>query len=372
MLNALDRYIFREISLTWFAVTVVLLVIMIANVLARILSKVTEGLLAADVLFILVGLKVINLLVTLIPLGLYLGVLLAFGRLYRDSEMSAIAACGAGLKALYRPVILNGLIGVVLIALLTFWASPWAARYEQGITERAADQSVTSLLSAGRFVEILGGNAVVFTESLSDDKQEFRQVFVHRDLDDQGSFEIETAESAVYQRDEDTDSEFIVFVDGVSITGQAGGDSYQRTRFSRHGIRLPNDERATGALENSAKTFTELWRSGDQQSAAEIQWRISIPLAAMLLALLAVPLSHSSPRQGRYSKIALAILIYVPYANLLVLSRKWLAAGTIPPIVGLWWVHLLFFCLIAFLTIRRYGFNWFFGRPAAITGASDR
>ena len=88
MLGVLDKYILREISLTWFAVTVVLLVIMVANVLARILSKVTEGALPADALFILVGLKVINLLVTLIPLGLYLGVLLAFGRLYRDSEMS--------------------------------------------------------------------------------------------------------------------------------------------------------------------------------------------------------------------------------------------------------------------------------------------
>ncbi|OED35345.1 LPS export ABC transporter permease LptF [Chromatiales bacterium (ex Bugula neritina AB1)] len=367
MLKALDRYIFREISITWFAVTVVLLVIMVANVLARILSKVTEGLISADVLFMLVGLKVINLLVTLIPLGLYLGVLLAFGRLYRDSEMSAIAACGTGLKALYRPVIVNGLIGVILISVLTFWASPWAARFEQRITERAADQSVTSLLSAGRFVEILGGSAVVFTESLSADKNEFQQVFVHRDLDDEGSFEVETARSAIYQRDEDTDSEFIVFVDGESITSQAGGSSYQRTRFSRHGIRLPDNKREMAALENSAKTFTELWQSDDQQSKAEIQWRVSIPLAAMLLALLAVPLSHTSPRQGRYSKIAVAILIYVPYANLLVLSRKWLAAGTIPPVVGLWWVHILFFFLIVFFTIRRYGFSWFFYRSAVTT-----
>lgn len=364
MLGVLDRYILREISLTWFAVTVVLLVIMVANVLARILSKVTEGSLPADALLVLVGLKVINLLVTLIPLGLYLGVLLAFGRLYRDSEMSAIAACGAGLKSLYRPVLINGLIGVLLITLLTFWASPWAARFEQTLTEKIAGQSIASLLGAGRFVEILDGNAVVYTESLSADKNTFNQVFVHRDLED-GAFEVETAKSAVYQRD-DENNEYIVFVDGVTVIGRPGGQSYQRTTFERHGVRLPGRQQSTAALENSAKTFSELWRDDSNQSSAEIQWRISIPLAALLLAFLAIPLSHTSPRQGRYSKIALAILIYVPYANLLVLSRKWVAAGTIPPIVGLWWVHLLFIGVIVYFTVRRYGVDWVLGRSKGI------
>jgi len=182
-MRTLDRYIFKEISTSWFAVTVVLLVIMVANVLARLLSKVTDGILPADVLFLLVGVKVIDLLVTLIPLGLYLGVLLAFGRLYRDSEMSAIAACGTGLGALYRPAVVNGFIGMFLISVITFWASPWAARYETQLTEKIATQSIGSLLDAGRFIEILNGTAVVFTESLSADKEQFNRVFVHRDLE---------------------------------------------------------------------------------------------------------------------------------------------------------------------------------------------
>jgi len=364
-MKTLDRYIFKEISTSWFAVTVVLLVIMVANVLARILSKVTDGSLPADALFLLVGVKVINLLVTLIPLGLYLGVLLAFGRLYRDSEMSAIAACGTGLGALYRPAVMNGVIGMLLITLLTFWASPWAARYETRLTEKIASQSIGSALDAGRFVEILNGGAVVFTESLSNGKEQFNQVFVHRDLED-GSFEVETAEYAIYQRDEQTDEEFIVFVDGVSTIAKPGADSYQQTRFARHGVRIPRDEQVSRGLENSAKSLTELLGSDDLHSKAELQWRFSIPLAALLLALLAIPLSYTSPRQGRYSKIAVAILIYVPYANLLVLSRKWVAAGTIPPWVGLMWVHLLVIALILFLTIRRYGVGWLPGNRSSV------
>lgn len=372
-MRTLDRYIFKEISLSWIAVTVVLLVIMVANVLARILSKVTDGSLPADALFLLVGVKVVNLLVTLIPLGLYLGILLAFGRLYRDSEMSAIAACGTGLGALYRPTVANGVIGMLLITLLTFWASPWAARYERQVTEKIAAQSVVSLLDAGRFVEILNGGAVVFTETLSEGKEQFNKVFVHRDLED-GAFEVETAEYAIYQRDEETNEEFIVFVNGVSTISKPGADSYQQTRFERHGVRIPRNEQDSRALENSAKSFSELISSDDLRSKAELQWRFSIPVAALLLALLAIPLSYTSPRQGRYSKIAIAILIYVPYANLLVLSRKWVAAGTIPPWVGLVWVHLLVIVLILFLTIRRYGTGWLFGyrhKVAASTAATS-
>ncbi len=360
MLGVLDRYIFREISLTWLAVTIVLLVIMVANVLARILSRVTEGRLPADALLVLLGLQVVNLLVTLVPLGLYLGVLLAFGRLYRDNEMAASAACGAGLKSLYKPVLLNGLIGVILITALTFWVSPWAARLERQVTEKVASQSVSSVLGAGRFVEILDGSAVVYTESHSTADNEFRQVFVHRTLEE-GAFEVETAESAVYQRDQDN-NEYIVFRDGVTMIASADGQSYQRTEFARHGVRLPGKQQTGVSVENSAKSLTQLWRDGTNPSIAEIQWRISIPLAALLLALLAVPLSHTSPRQGRYSKIVLAILIYVPYANLLVLSRKWTAAGKVPALVGVWWVHALFLCVILFFTVRRYGLAWITGR----------
>lgn len=357
MTGVLDRYISREISLTWAAVTVVLLVIMVANVLARILSRVTEGRLPADALLVLLGLKVINLLVTLVPLGLYLGILLAFGRLYRDNEMAASAACGAGLGSLYRPVLYNGFIGVLLIAALTFWASPWAATLERQVTDRIASQSVSSVLGAGKFVEILDGSAVVYTESLSQTQGQFNQVFVHRTLND-GSFEVETAESANYRRDVDG-NEFIVFNNGVTIIADAEGESYQRTEFARHGIRLPGRAEAASSVEISARSLRDLWQDSSSQSIAEIQWRFSIPLAALLLALLAVPLSHTSPRQGRYSKIVLAILIYVPYANLLVLSRKWTAAGKISPLIGVWWVHLLFIAVVMFFTWRRYGVSWF-------------
>jgi len=367
-MKTLERYIFKEITITSIAVTVVLLVIMVANVLARILSKVTDGSLPANALFMLVGVKAVNLLETLIPLGLYLGVLLAFGRLYRDSEMSAVSACGTGLGALYRPAMWSGVLGGLLITLLTLWVSPWAARFEQRVTDDVASQSIGGLLDEGRFVEILDGRAVVFAETKSEGGEQFNKVFVHRDLED-GGFEVEIAEHATYQRDLESEEEFIVFTDGASTVGKAGADSFQRTTFGRHGVRLERPAQSTKSLEISAKTITQLLASDDLQSKAELQWRFSIPLAALLLALLAIPLSYATPRQGRYSKIAIAILIYVPYANLLVLGRKWIAAGTVPPWMGLLWVHAIVVILIIVLTIKRYGTSWLPGNSSGMAAS---
>jgi len=112
-------------------------------------------------------------------------------------------------------------------------------------------------------------------------------------------------------------------------------------------------------LQRRSKTLKQLLASDDLVDLAEVQWRISIPLAALLLALLAVPLSYTSPREGRFGKIAIAILIYIPYANLLVLARKWIANGSISPWVGLWPVHFAVLALIIYLLIKRVGWDWF-------------
>ena len=134
-MRILDRYLMKEMLVTFAAVLIVLLVIMIGNVLARSLSSVTDGAITPDTLLVLVGVKSVSLLVTLIPLGLYLGILLAHGRFYRDNEMAVMHACGIGWKDLLRPTAIVGLIGVVLITTLTIFASPWAARYEQTLKQ---------------------------------------------------------------------------------------------------------------------------------------------------------------------------------------------------------------------------------------------
>lgn len=343
--------------ITWSAVTSVLLVIMIGNVLARSLGRVTDGVIAPDALLSLVAVKSISLLVTLIPLGLYLGVLLAHGRFYRDNEMSVMQACGVGWKDLFRPTAFVGLVGVCLIAILTIFATPWAARYEQTLKQELQERSGLGFLTPGRFIESKDGKNVFFTQDISSTNTQFEKVFMYRRQSD-GTPAVDTARIASYQVDRASGNEYLVFSDGQTVVGVPGEAASTVTTFKRQGILRPRDDAEEPEVRSKGKTVTQLLSSSELVDKAEFQWRISIPLAALLLALLAVPLSYTSPREGRFSKMAIAILLYIPYANLLVLARKWITAGTIPSWIGLWPVHLLFVVLIFWLLSKRVGLGW--------------
>ncbi|NND90983.1 MAG: LPS export ABC transporter permease LptF [Granulosicoccus sp.] len=356
-MRILDRYLMKEMLITWLAVLIVLLVIMIGNVLGRSLSSVSDGAIQADLLLVLVGVKSISLLVTLIPLGLYLGIMLAHGRFYRDNEMSVMQACGVGWIDLLRPTAVIGVMGVIMISILTVFASPWAARYEQQLKQTIRDQSALSLVTPGKFVESSDGSTVFFAHQSNPERTQFNDVFMYRQKGD-GVPAVDSARIASYQLDPDTGDEYLIFTDGQTSVGSPGDKEFTITDFKRQGVLRPREESEEPRLIVKGKSLSELWGTGDSADQAELQWRVSIPLAALLLALLAVPLSYTSPREGRFGKIAVAILIYIPYANLLVLMRKWIAAGVLPAWIGLWPVHLGVALLIVYLLIRRVGWSW--------------
>ena len=359
-LRILDRYLAREMLVTWLAVLTVLLVIMVGNVLARSLSQVVDGAIGAGALLVLVAVKSISLLVTLIPLALYLGILLAHGRFYRDNEIAVMQACGVGWLDLLRPTALVGLIGVLLISLLTVFAGPWSARYEQTLQQRIREQSALALLTPGRFVESADGRVVLFVRGASPDGTQFDDVFMYRSREGEPPI-VDTARVASYQRDENSGNEYLVLGDGQTSVGRAGEAEFTVTDFARQGVLRPREGLDEPRLRTKGKSLSQLWGTGDPGDQAELQWRVSIPLAALLLALLAAPLGHVSPREGRFGKIGLAILVYIPYANLLVLMRKWIAAGSVPAWIGLWPVHALIVALTLWLLARRVGWRWLRG-----------
>ena len=362
-MRILDKYLMKEMLLTWLAVLVVLLVIMIGNVLGRSLSQVSEGVIQADMLLVLVGVKSINLLVTLIPLGLYLGIMLAHGRFYRDNEMAVMHACGVSWLDLMRPTVVIGLLGVLSITALTLFASPWAARYEQHLKQVMREQSALSLVTPGKFIESSDGKAVFFARQSNSARTQFNDVFLYRENQTSEPV-VDSARIASYQRDEESGDEYLIFTDGQTSVGTAGMPGYAVTQFKRQGVLRPREASREPRLQRKGKTLSQLWGNDNPEDQAELQWRVSIPLAALLLALLAVPLSYTSPREGRFGKVAIAVLIYIPYANLLVLMRKWIAAGTVPAWVGLWPVHLAIIVLIVLLLAKRTGWNWLFRRTA--------
>ena len=103
-----------------------------------------------------------------------------------------------------------------------------------------------------------------------------------------------------------------------------------------------------------AAATTALMFSDQATDVAELQWRLSRPLATILLALIAVPLSRSSPRQGRNEKIFTAALIFALYYNLSGLARTWVEQGTVDSFPGLWWLHALMMVIVAVLLIPEF------------------
>lgn len=355
-LSTIDRYLLREILLTCGAVTAVLVLVLATNSLAYMLGKVVEGKLVADVLVPLFLTNFTHYLVTLIPLGLYLGLLLAFGRLHAESEMAALGACGIGYARLYRPVMIAGLLAALLAGAMAVWVSPWAKRIEADIEARMASRSELAGIAPGRFNRTADGNVVLFVESIGRNGA-LREVFVEA-TDEEGVSHLVRAERAVERRDPESGASFLVFENGHRYSGTPGTADFRSIAFEHHGIRLSEPKQQSASVGRAGKTMSELWRSDHRGDRAEFEWRLAMPLACLMLALAAPPLSHTTPRQGRYGKIAVALLIYLAYSNVLVVARNNLADGNIPTEIGMWWAHALTLTLIVLGLAHRVGWRW--------------
>lgn len=346
----LDRYILREVTLTWLAVTGVLLVILVTNQLARVLERAAESRFSREVVLALIGLSSLENLTVLIPVGLLLAIVLAFGRLYHESEMAAVHACGIGELRLYVPVLSLTFVLAALLAWLALALAPRAAERVQELRSVALRDAQFGNLEPGRFRTFGGSGAVFYAAAVARDGT-LEDVFVKRNVDQR--IEIAVAKRARHHVSEDGLVHTLVLEEGRRYEGIPGRRDFRITEFAEHGIpvRLRAPSAAASAVE--LKPTMALLTSSDPVDRAELQWRLSMPLMAFVLTLLAVPLARLRPRQGRYTRIGLAILLYFVYANLLSAAKVWVAKGTLSPLVGVWWVHALFIGFALFMLFRR-------------------
>ena len=337
-MRILDRYLAKEVAITWVAVTSILMSITVGMFLSGTLKAVARGAVPAELLLATLGLRCIETLTVLLPLSLFLSILLSFGRLYRDSEMAVLSACGYSRFNLYRPVL--WLLGPGVLALLVqaLWVSPWAARTSKELINEATRTISVAGLQPGRFHQIASNDGVIYVETISEDGDRFTNAFIHTERD--GRKDVITAAHGFQYVDPATDARYLALFDGFRSEGVPGQGDYRWMHFERNDIRLPESEDKTLVLKRDALTLAELSVGADRANAAEIHWRLAPALAAIVLCALAVPLSRTTPRQGIYGNLIVAVLIYVIYANFLGMGKSWLVDGTLPIAVGLWWVHL--------------------------------
>jgi len=345
MTRILDRYIFREIATAWLGVTMVLLLILLTNQFARVLGDVAKGKLPKDAAFDVIGLSAVQYLTILVPIGLFLAIMLALGRLYRDSELPAMMACRVGPAGIYRPMSWLMVPLVFGVAWLSIEGGPWAMINVDRIGAEARRQADLASIEPGQFTVFGPDRAVVYGHAVTPQGQ-MEKVFMQRKVDN-GAIEVVISEIGEMVESDDPDVRLLVLRDGRRYEGVPGTTEFRVIEFAEHGVpyRLPSVK--TAAPRPRAMAFLELMRSDEPEHIAEFQWRLGVPLSTIILAILAVPLSRSQPRAGRYGRLAIGLLVFIIYLNMMSAAKAWIEQSTISPALGIWWVHgcMLLFAL---------------------------
>jgi len=355
MSRILDRYIFREIASTWLGVTLVLLLILLTNQFARVLGDVAKGNLPKNAAFEVIGLSAVQYLTILIPIGLFLATMVALGRLYQDSELPAMMACRVGPSGIYRPLTWLMMPLVLGVAWLSIFGGPWAMTAVDRIGAEARREADLASIEPGQFTVFGSERGVVYGNAVTPEGR-MEGVFMERQVED-GGIEVVISELGEMVDSDDPDVRLLVLYNGRRYEGVPGTTEFRVTEFAEHGIpyRLPSLK--TSTPRPRAMAFADLMRSSDPEHIAEFQWRLGVPLSTIILALLAVPLSRSQPREGRYGRLAIGLLVFIIYLNMLSAAKAWIEQSTISPALGLWWVHASMFLFAMVLLAVQNGYH---------------
>lgn len=359
-MKIINQYLAREVYTSMLVVIVVLLAIFLSHQFVRFMHMAAAGTLPGHGIRILLLLQLPILSAILLPVSLFLAILLAYGRLYADSEMTVLVACGVSPLRLLKTTFAFSTVVMILVALLSLWINPRVYNYSDRILSGAISQTALDLVKPNSFTPMIKDKLIFYVDAASQNKEQFSQVFVAEQPDmnnpeDKTNLSLVMAKSAYQKVDQKTGDLYIILTDGYRYVGTPGQKDYEMMKYDEYAVRVQQDI-ASGKTDASSKPTFELWHERhDKLAAAELQWRISLPLLALILTLLGTPLSKIRPRHGRYAKLIPAILLYITYANFLFLAKAWMKSGVLPPALGMWWVHGIMLIAAIFLIGQQVG-----------------
>jgi lipopolysaccharide export system permease protein len=351
MSNILTGYLAREIFKTCAATVLVLYVIFISNALGRELADVADGDVPLQALWVVMLSQSVNIFSMLLPIGIFFSIIFTLGRMYKDHEIVVMNACGIGYRDFYKPVAIVVLPMLLLSAYCSLVLNAKIQGQALAAIDEGANEHEFSLIKPGQFNQAGDGDRVFYMESISEDKLELQEIILSQ-TDSDGML-MELARSGRQKVDDETGDLFLVIGPGQRVEGVAGQKDFKFLDYEQHGVLIRNKSRSPGKVHSIENTVAGLWASSRMSDRVELQWRIAMPMVLVTLALVAVPLSHISPRQGRFGKVGYALIVYFVYLNLLVTTRAQLEAGVLPMVINFWWVHLLFIAFAAVLLYRR-------------------
>ncbi|GAA0563950.1 LPS export ABC transporter permease LptF [Halomonas salifodinae] len=338
----LFRYLTREILQTMAAVAGVLLLVIMGSRFIRYFTDAAEGEIPVAILGNLMLLHLPGFLELILPLAFFLGVLLAYGQLYLNSEITVLVACGISPVRLLQVSLVPATLVAVLVGLCSLWLTPAGALKTAISLDEQRSRLDFTALAPGRF-QAFGGGRTAYAETFSEDGQEMRGVFIsERQRRGDGTPEsvVTRAESGYQTVDPETGSRFLVLADGRRYSIEPGRHEAEALGFATYAVRL-----ATGVERHELEspeyaTTAALLDDADPEARAQLQWRLSLPPMVFVLVLMAMPLSRVNPRQGRFAKLLPAIFLHISYLSLLLAAQDGIARGVWPVVIGMWPIHL--------------------------------
>jgi len=355
------RYLSREVLQTTFAVTSVLLVIIMSGRFVKYLAEAAAGKIDASVLFAVMFYRLPGFVELILPLGFFVSILLAYGRLYTDSEMTVLFSCGVSRKQLIQWTYIPAAIVTVIIASLSLWLTPLGLHEAEKILAQQQARNDFETMQEARFQVSRNKSLVSYTENVSDNREQLNAFFLaNMNVGKDEALMTVRSKVAEYKLLGDTDQRYLVLKNGVRYEGQPGQANYRITEFEEFGqhVDVKGEIVVTNNKVNRLPTF-DLVGSTLPDHQAALQWRLSSPLIVLIVTLLGVVFSHTNPRRGRYVMLFPAILLYLIYLVLLNSARGAIEELRLSPFIGLWSVHGTFLILtIVLLFDKKQWFAW--------------
>jgi lipopolysaccharide export system permease protein len=284
--------------------------------------------------------------------------LLALGRMYRDSEMHVLSASGFGPRGLLKPAAVFGVGAAVVAGLVTLWLGPWAARVSNAEIEQANRSVIAAGLEPGQFTSLSGRGGILFANTVSPDGTRLGNLFVESERtgkDGTTSISVITANHGDLFHEGQENNRFIALHDGHRYDIRLGQDNWRLMQFQRNDIALsPPATDDSDSDPESLRTTASLFGDRDLDAKAELQWRLAIPFGPLVLAMLALPMARQGTRTSPVGRILIGVLAVLIIMNVMTLARSFIASGKAPALLGVWWVLLPVFAGAAWAFARQY------------------
>jgi lipopolysaccharide export system permease protein len=353
------RSLVRELTATAIGLFVVLLGILFTQSVIRILARAAGGAVATEGILALIGFNAMFYLNLLLSVALFLTVLLTLSRWYRDSEMVVWFTSGQSLTACLKPILMFAAPFLAAIILLSLFLSPWAEQRKIEFERQLESRDEISILSPGLFREFKRAGIVVYVESINPIDGRIRNVFLHS-VDD--AKDATTVARLGHLVEEPNGDRFVVLEDGRRYEGKPGSADFRLIEFDKLGRRIEPAEARALPTSNKAIPTAALLVADGRSERAELFWRLSVPILALVLTLLAIPLAYVNPRMGRSFNLIAAAFLYMLYTNCINIVQSMIAQGTLDLWLGLLVPHVAALMVVFLLFRHQLSITGLFGR----------